>query len=241
MGGSNMDLDAELARALDTSLSVALPPLLEKTTEAVQRSDRVRLLLQLSMRNVGSARIGQAIASRLDDAKALAELTNLLGGEHEHWTQAALSLGVEDALTALDLCAAAAFLLTAEPLPGPADRLSDVDELRKDQALPPPLRQWVNDVAASPAFADLRALRHALVHRDYSTLQGILLRNDDGAPREGPYPATVTVYSRENGKSRQHELRLATGLPMLVRLAREWVVDFHRAFGKLAGLVPEDV
>ena len=241
MRGSNVDLDAELTRALDSSLSDALPALVAPKTAAPQRADRVRLLLQLSMHNVGSARIGQAIASRLDDPEALAELTNLLGGEREHWTQAALSLGVEDALTALDLCAAAAFLLTTEPLPGPADRLKDVEELRKDQALPVALGQWVNAVAASPAFADLRALRHALVHRDYSTLQGILFRHEDGALREGSYPATVTVYSRENGKPRRHELRLATGLPMLVRLARDWVVDFHRALGKLAGLVPEDM
>ena len=157
-------LDAELGEVLANSLRDVLPALVAASTESAIRSDRVRLLLQLSMRNVGAARIGEAIAGHLDDVQAIGGLASIVGGAREHWAQAALSLGVEDALAALDLCAAAAHVLTEEPLPREGSKLWDVEDLvRRRPALSAPLRDWCESITARPEYAHLVAIRHALV------------------------------------------------------------------------------
>jgi len=117
--------------------------------------------------NLRAARVGRHIVDELATGSAgLARLTSVLPEEWDVLEIAAMSLGFEDTMTALDLCANVLYL-SSGGTPAMAGRFKDLGywTTPKAAALPSATRTWITDLLSSPEYEELKLARDALTHR----------------------------------------------------------------------------
>lgn len=134
------------------------------------RLQRVFSCLQAAARNLSAAAVGVEMSRRLLEGRA-ADLTAILGGAYDALEHAAMSLAVEDAITAIDLCAAAlAVALPDREPPAWGEWQADVDQRELLGRIPlswGAARTWLVQVRDHAHYRRLQLLRNTLVHGDY--------------------------------------------------------------------------
>jgi hypothetical protein len=116
--------------------------------------------------NLGAAGMGREIVQRL----ARNDVTDLTAIFDEPWDileVAAMSLGFEDAMTALDLCSDAVFIASGRPQKE-GGYAYDIGELRRQRSTlnaPAAIQAWIDQLCAHPDLRLLEACRHPLTHR----------------------------------------------------------------------------
>jgi hypothetical protein len=133
------------------------------------RLDRVGSLLRAVATNLDSAKIGYRMAERLSGGQGDQLRALLGGGDWDTVEHAAMSLAVEDVVTAMDLCAA---IIQSLVRPAPTrwgDPVWDINSVR-DADIPEawaPVRGWLENLQRHEHYGRLIAWRHAMVHRSY--------------------------------------------------------------------------
>jgi hypothetical protein len=146
----------ELAREVESSLDPLGPP----------RRDAGGALHWAAF-NLRAARVGQTIVGELaSGTQGYARLQTVL---HEEWDVleiAAMSLGFEDVMTAIDLCAYAVYLASGGT-PSADGSFKDLGywSATRAAALSAATRKWVTDLLSNPDSDLLRQCRDALTHR----------------------------------------------------------------------------
>jgi hypothetical protein len=133
---------------------------------------------------------------------------------------AAMSLAVEDVITAMDLCGAIIESLVGEPTRW-GNRVWDLNYA--DGRIPDtwaPLQTWLDKVLAHQHYKRLIAWRHAMVHRGYEKIElsgeGGIVGTVDSEKHE---PSTIFVRAKDDGPPITFELPgdLATSVLLGVR------------------------
>jgi hypothetical protein len=168
--------------------AIALCNAAERPADAAA-ADRYLVAASLNLR---AARIGVTLAGSAHRAK----LHEALGADDAALDHAAMSLAIEDAVTCLDLCAAA------------AARVADIPERRSGRAhavgtlqkaldtSDSPIGRWLTSFASETWWKYLIRWRHTVVHRDY-TRRGTEMRIghaspwQPGPPGIGPGPVSL--------------------------------------------------
>ena len=166
--------------------------------------------------NIGSADIGWTLVERLGKREMADELKALKDVPWEICEVAGMSLGFEDSMTALDLCADAVFLACREPAKA-RGRFYDVADLRQlgaQLAAPPSIRGWIDSFLAEPDLTLLEECRHALAHRHVRRHYAVTL--SPGVPVERALSEITTFAHGGAGRSRGSIDAL---IPRLVRFA----------------------
>jgi hypothetical protein len=133
------------------------------------RLDRVGSLLRAVATNLDSAKIGYRMAERLSGGQGDQLRALLGGGDWDTVEHAAMSLAVEDVVTAMDLCAA---IIQSLVRPAPTrwgDRVWDINSVNASDipATWVPLHGWLDNLRRHEHYRRLVAWRHAMVHRSY--------------------------------------------------------------------------
>jgi hypothetical protein len=162
---------------------------------------RVESLLQSVATNVASASIGFRMAARLNvdqGARLRQELSDATWDTVEH---AAMSLAVEDVITAMDLCAAVIQSLVGEPTQS-GSHVWDVSIARRAK-IPEvwaPLRDWLDNLVTHQHYERLITWRHALAHRGYErTTWSVRTRDAEGVEGLDREPTTIYVVTKGGG------------------------------------------
>ena len=148
--------------------------------------------------NLRTAAMGRSIVERLDAQGPLdALLTEVFHQPREVFWMAAMSLGFEDVMTALDLCADAVLLLGGwQPLDnGSYYDLRHLKRQRRKLTVPPQVQTWVDQLLAPHDDLTLLAeCRHALAHRNPRLHP--LVRWEDGRAVMA-LPELTTLHGRD--------------------------------------------
>lgn len=194
-----------------------------------RRVQSVSELAELVLLNLQSSEVGQILLLRLnvrDDARAVADLLHSSGDVLQH---ASMSLAVEDAKTALDLCVATAQAAFAPTFPARHGHLADLES--SPEKLPHTVRRWHDALLAEPYYRDTFSLwRRALAHRDY-----LWTWRDVAEPFAGPADWTfrrrrvAEIALGSDGRG-THNVMLPDGVLGVVEFAFHQVELFFAAF-----------
>jgi hypothetical protein len=192
------------------------------------RVDRVGSLLRSVVANLSSAKIGYRMAARLNVDQG-AQLRHELGGADWNTVEhAAMSLAVEDVITAMELCGAIIQSLVGEPTRW-GNRVWTLKQC-EDGRIPvtwAPLQAWLDNLRAHQHYERLTAWRHAMVHRGYEKIE---LSGEAGivgtVNSEWREPSTIFVRPNDDGPHVTFDLPsdLATCVLLGVREFRAFCV-----------------
>jgi hypothetical protein len=171
------------------------------------RVDRVGSLFRIVVANLSSAKVGYRMAVRLTEDQG-APLRHELGGADWNTVEhAAMSLAVEDVITAMDVCGAVIQSLVSEPTRW-GNRVWDLNYAAgRIPNIWAPLRTWLDNALAHQHYKRLIAWRHAMVHRGYEKIElsgevGIVGTVDT----ERREPSTIFVRAKDDGPPIDFEL-----------------------------------
>ena len=131
----------------------------------VDRQANVDLIC--AARRLGAAEVGWTIVGWLGAGQLDPHLEALIGQPWDVLEEAAMSLGLVNSMSALDLCVDTVLLVSRQP-PLADGRLYGLRQLREHRdrlAVPPPLRAWVDQLLAHPDLPVLKECRDHLTHR----------------------------------------------------------------------------
>lgn len=171
------------------------------------RVDRVASLFHTVLINLASAKVGYRMAARLSVDQGTQLHRELGESGWDAVEHAAMSLAVEDVITAMDLCAAIIQSLVGEPTRW-GNRVWDLKYAVGRIPDPwSPLQTWLNNVLAHQQYQRLIAWRQAMVHRGYEKIElsgevGIV-GTVDSEKRE---PSIIFVRAKDDGPHITFEL-----------------------------------
>jgi hypothetical protein len=175
--------------------------------------------------NLGAAAMGRTIVDLLAGGKA--DQLAMFGQPWDIMEVGAMSLGFEDAMTALDLCADAVLLACGrEPLAsGLFYDLGNLRKLRPQLAAPPAIRAWIDRLLRHPDLTLLEECRQPLTHR--FVRRQIFLAAGAGSGRS---PSEITTLHGQG--SPQGRGSIAVLIPRLVTFGEMQLESLCRAILK---------